>query len=256
LDYPARSAPTIAGGIVSVVTQNDLLLTFDPGSGAPGWRFTGKVTESPTSVAASGAPAFDSGILVAGFSSGTLAALDANSGTPVWEQSLSSAFGQASPLDFSDIVAAPVIAGGVVYAIGLGQTALAIDLHSGAKVWERDVSGTSPLYVAGGFLFLLDTHQELAAIHADDGLVSWTLQLPYFRNMKKKKTPRTFNGPVLVNGQLLFTTNLGELVTVDPVAGTLGTITKLAGGPADLAPLAAGGKLLVLTRDAALTAYT
>jgi outer membrane protein assembly factor BamB len=256
LDYPARSAPTIAGGVVAVVTQNDLLLTFDPVSGTPGWRFVGKVTDVTTSVAVAGAPAFDSGILVAGFSSGTLAALDANSGTPVWEQSMASAFGQASPLDFSDVVAPPVIAGGVVYAIGLGQTALAIDLHSGEKVWERDVSGTQAFCLAGGFAFILDNNQTLAAIHADDGLVSWVLQLPKYRNIKKKKGARAFNGPVMVNGQLLFTTSLGELASVDPVMGTLGQITRLSGGPADLAPIAVGGTMLVLTRNAALTNYT
>jgi outer membrane protein assembly factor BamB len=256
LDFPARSAPTIAAGIVAVVTQNDLLLTFDAGSGAPGWRFTGKVTDSPTSVSVTGAPAFDSGILVTGFSSGTLAALDINSGTPVWEQSLSSAFGQASTLDFSDIVAPPVIAGGVVYAVSLGQTALAIDLHSGAKVWEIDVSGTEAMYVAGGTAYFLNTQQKLAAINADDGLISWVSQLPAFGNMKKKKKPRAFSGPIMVNGQLMFTTSLGELALVDPVSGTPGPVTKISGGPADLAPVVAGSALLVLTRNGELTSYS
>jgi outer membrane protein assembly factor BamB len=256
LDFPARSAPTIAGGIVALVTQNDLLLTFDSVSGAPGWRFTGKVTDAATSVAAAGAPAFDSGILVAGFASGTLAALDAASGTPVWEQSMASPYGQASPLDFSDVVAPPVIAGGVVYAVSLGQTALAIDLHSGAKVWERSVSGTQAVYLAGGFAYLLDVDQQLAAIHADDGLVCWSLQLPNFRNMKTQKGPRSFSGPMMIDGQLAFTTSRGELATVDPAAGRLGQISKLADGPIDLPPIAAGGRMLVLSRDAVLTAYT
>ncbi len=255
LDYPARSAPTIAGGLVAVVTQNDLLLTFDAVSGTPGWRFIGRVTNSPTSVAVTGAPAYESGILVAGFSSGTLAALDANSGTPIWEQSLASSFGQASPLDFSDIVAAPVIAGGVVYAIGLGQTMLAIDLHSGAKVWERDTAGNQTICAAGGFVFVLNTAQVLAAIHADDGLVSWTAQMPDFVNMKKKKTPLVWTGPVMVNGVLRLVSDHGTMALVDPASGAVTGTEKLA-GPADLPPMAVAGRLLVLTRDASLTSYS
>jgi outer membrane protein assembly factor BamB len=255
LDFPARSAPTIAAGIIAVVTQNDLLLTFDAAAGTPGWRFIGKVTDSPTSVAVTGAPAFDSGIFVTGFSSGTLAALDAQSGTPIWEQSFASSFGQASPLDFSDIVAAPVIAGGVVYAIGLGKTMLAIDLRSGAKVWERDTAGDQTICAAGGFVYVLNTAQILAAIHADDGLVCWTQQMPNFLNMKKKKKPTAWTGPVMVNGSLLLTNDRGELAFVDPTSGSITSTAKLA-APADLSPIAAAGNLLLLTRDATLTAYS
>jgi hypothetical protein len=73
--------------------------------------------------------------------------------------------------------------------------------------------------------------------------------------MKKKKKPRAYHGPVMVNGQLMFTTSLGEIALVDPVSGAPGPITKLNFGPADLAPVVAGGALFVLTRNGELTAY-
>lgn len=255
LDFPARSAPTIAGGIVSLVTQNDLLLTFNAATGMPGWRFIGKVGDTKASVAVSGAPAYSSGILVAGFSSGTLAALDANSGTPIWEQSFASVLGQSSPLDFSDIAAAPVIANDVVYAIGLGRSMQAVDLHSGAKVWERSAAGNQTICAAGGFVFVLTTDQKLAAVHADDGLVSWTQQMPPFKNMKKKKNPIIWAGPVMMNGLLVLTNDHGEIAMVNPVTGAI-TSTSAIDGPADMPPIAVGGIMLLLTRNATLTAYS
>jgi outer membrane protein assembly factor BamB len=254
LDFPARSAPTIAGGIVALNIQNEILLTFDPASGTPGWRYTGRIAPATASVALAGAPAIDSGILVAGFSSGTLAALDVNSGTPFWEQSLASAFGQASSLDFSDITGAPVIANGVAYAASLGQTMMAVDIRSGAKLWTIEASGSEAFCAVGDFLFVLDTDDNLAAIHADDGLVSWTLQMPLFKNAKKKKGAKTWNGPVMINSELVLTSTSGDVVTVDPVAGAISSQLKLA-GPADLPPIAVGGSLVQLTRDAILTAY-
>jgi len=255
LDFPTRTAPVVAGGLVALIVQNDLLLTFDAGTGTPGWRFTGTVGDAaPAAVAVSGAPAYADGILVAGFASGTLSALDANSGTPLWEQSLAASFGQASALDFSDIVAAPVIANGVVYAIGLGGTLIAVDLHSGAKIWTHSATGTEPFCLVGGFAFMLDKTQTLFAIHADDGLVSWSLQMPPFHNMKKHKEPILWTGPVMVNGLLLLTNSEGEIALVDPVAGTIQATRKLE-GPADMPPIAAGGLLVQLTRDATLTAY-
>lgn len=256
LDFPTRTAPMVGGGLIAVVVQNDLLLTFDAQSGTPGWRFTGSVGNRGTTaaVAVTGAPAMADGIIVAGFSSGTLAALDANSGTPLWEQSFAASFGQASSLDFSDIVAAPVIAAGVVYAIGLGNTVMAVDLHSGAKVWTHAGSGTVPFCLAGDFAYLLDKSQTLYAIHADDGLVSWSLQMPPFHNVKKKSGPLVWTGPVMVNGALLLTDSRGEMAVVDATAGRLVSVNKLA-GPADITPIAAGGLLVQLTRDAKLTAY-
>jgi outer membrane protein assembly factor BamB len=255
LDFPTRTAPVIAGGLVAVVVQNDLLLTFDAVSGAPGWRFTGTVGEANgTAVGITGAPAYADGILVAGFSSGTVAALDANSGTPLWEQSFAAAYGQASTLDFSDIVAAPVIADGVVYAIGLGNTAMAVDLHSGAKVWTHSATGTQPFCVAGGFAFLLDKSQTLFAIHADDGLASWSLSLPAYHRPKPKKQPLLWVGPVMINGLLVLTSDFGDVLYVDPVAGKIQALEQLK-SPADMTPIAAGGLLVQLTRDAKLTAF-
>jgi outer membrane protein assembly factor BamB len=255
LDLPARCAPTIAGNIIAVIEQNDILTTWDTATGAPGWRFLGTVQATSTSVAVSGPPAYQDGIIVAGFASGTLAAIDTNSGTPLWEQSFSSAYGQASPLDFSDIIAAPVIAGGVVYAVGLGQNMQAIDLRSGNKVWGTNTAGVQPLYAAGGFVFVLDNNQLLAAIHQDDGLVSWTLQMPAYKNIKKKKNPIAWAGPVMVNSMLVLTNDHGELAMVDPVEGAIKSTLKID-GPADMTPVTAGGIMVLLTRNAALTAYS
>jgi outer membrane protein assembly factor BamB len=254
LDFPTRSAPTVSGGLVAVVTQNDLLLTFSADSGNPGWRFAGQVGDlGAAAVAVSGAPAIAEGIVVAGFASGTLAALDANSGTALWEQSLASSFGQASSLDFTDIVAPPVIANGVVYVIGLGNTAMAVDLHSGAKVFTRSVAGMNAFYAAGAFLFLLDSDQKLSAIDADNGLVSWQLQMPQFTKPKKKKGPLLWNGPVLIAGRLVLNSSNGETAFVDPVAGKISAVHKL--NVSDMIPVAAAGVLAQLSRDATLTIY-
>jgi outer membrane protein assembly factor BamB len=253
LDFAPRSAPSIGDGLVAVICQNDLLLTFDAKSGAPGWRFLGQVTPAAASAAVIGAPAIAAGIVVAGFSSGTLAALNANSGTPVWEQSFAASY--AGTVSFSDITAAPVIANGVVYAIGLGGSMQAIDLRSGAKVWERSAAGSQPIYAAGGFVFVLDANQKLAAIHADDGLVTWAVQIPNFKNMKKKKNPIVWAGPMMLNGLLVLTSDHGDIAMVDPADGSIKSTAKID-GPADLPPIAAGGLLLQLTRNATLTAYS
>lgn len=255
MDFPARSAPLVANGLVAIIIQNDLLLTFNAQSGAPGWRFSGSVGIPPmTAVSVIGAPAYADGILVAGFSAGLLAAIDASSGTPIWEQSLAAGFGQASTLDLSDVVASPVIAGGVVYALNLDGTFMAVDLHSGAKVWTHGATGTQPPAASGGFLFLLDSKAMFYAVHADDGLVSWVASLPAYKNEKKKKHPIVWSGPTLVNGTLVVVNDIGGAVLVDAQSGKVKQTLKFD-APADVPPLAVNGMLLQLTRDGYLTSY-
>ncbi len=256
LGLAARSAPLVAAGLVAVLIQNDQLLTFDAASGTPGWHFSGAVGQpSTTAMSICGAPAYADGIIVAGFSTGVLAAINASSGMPVWEQSLSASAGGSSSVDFSDIVAAPVIADGVVYATNLGDTAMAVDLHSGAKVWTHGATSTQAMCLSGGFAFLLDTSQKLYAIHADDGLVRWAAQMPAFRNVKHQSGPtQDWAGPLLVNGMLMLVSNLGNAALVDPETGKLKHMKNL-GGWLDMPPVAAGGVLLTLARDATLTAY-
>ena len=255
LILPARSAPLVAGGLVAVTVYNDVLLTFDTATGTPGWRFSGNAGQaSGAAVGITGAAAYADGIIVAGFSTGMLAGIDAKSGTPLWEQSLAAGYGQASALDFSDIVASPVIANGVVYAVNLGDTFMAVDLHSGVKVWTKGAAGTNAPAAAGGFLFLLDGQQMLYAIHADDGLVSWSLQLQAYKSRKSKDKPILWTGPVLINGQLVLSSDHGQVVLVDAVSGKITQEQKL-GAPADMPPIAAAGVLLQLTRNAKLTAY-
>jgi outer membrane protein assembly factor BamB len=252
LAYPARTSPTVAGGLVAVITLDDVLQTFDATTGTPGWHFSASPgTPSTTAVGNSGAPAYAEGILVGGFSNGLLAAIDTTSGTPIWEQSLASG---ANGVNFSDIVAAPVIAGGVVYAINLGGTFMAVDLHSGNKVWTHSAHGSQTPAVSGGFLFLLDANSTLFAIHADDGLVSWSLSLPTYEAPKKKTKPLTWVGPALLGGSLVVVNDYGQAAIIDPVAGQITNSIKLH-GPADITPIAANGQLIQLTRDATLTVY-
>ena len=109
--------------------------------------------------------------------------------------------------------------------------------------------------LAGGFAFLLDKTQTLSAIHADDGLVSWSLQMPQYRNMKKKKQPLLWTGPIMVNGHA----GADQRFRRDRVrrrgcrAGS--SPSRNCPAPPICTPIAAGGMLLQLTRDATLTAY-
>ena len=252
LGAPARSAPTVAGGRVYLATLDDRMQAFDARSGDPLWTYQAQAAS--TSVLGEPAPAYADGLVVGGFGSGDLVTLRADSGTVAWSDSLASVRGRNSLEDFSAIRGLPVIANGRVYAVGLGGLMLALDLRSGRRLWERDVaSGESP-WVAGDWIFLLDTRQQLAALSAADGRVRWLAGLPRYENEKKSTGAIFWRGPILAGNRLLLGSTTGVLLAADPQNGKVVDQVKLPDA-VSLAPVAAGGKVYALTDDGSLTAF-
>jgi outer membrane protein assembly factor BamB len=252
LGSPARSAPTVVGGSLFLCTINQQMLAFSAENGNPLWTF--QATKADAGVLAVAAPAVSNGLVVAGFESGDLAAVSADNGTLAWSDNLGTLKGTASLLEFATVRGAPVIDGGLVFAIGLGGLMAALDLRSGRRVWERDVpSGNTP-WLAGDTLFIIDTDQRVAAVSKVDGTVHWVTRLPQFENVKRTKGLISWTGPTLIAGKLIAASTNNHLAVLDPLDGRIVSDLDLSSS-VSIAPVAAEGTLLILCDDAKLTAY-
>ncbi len=97
LGVPGRSAPMIADGRVFVTTIDDRLFAFTAADGRQLWTYQ---SASPvTAMLGQPAPAYYQGLVVAGFGSGELACLRADSGTVVWTDGLGASQGRATVVD-------------------------------------------------------------------------------------------------------------------------------------------------------------
>ena len=83
---PARSAPTVVEGRLFLTTIEDRLLALATDDGRQLWQH--QASNPVTSVLGSPAPAYADGLVVAGFDSGEMATLRAESGTIVWTDNL------------------------------------------------------------------------------------------------------------------------------------------------------------------------
>ncbi len=252
LNSPARSAPLVSAGEITVVTVDQQLQAFSQADGKFLWSYQGTV--SNTGTIGQAGPAAADGVLVAGFESGELAAVRQGSGTLVWTDNMGGLKGQSTLSDFGSVRGAPIIDGGLVYGIGLGGLLAALDIRSGRRVWQRDVAGANTPWLAGDFLFLVSTDQKLAALSKEDGSVHWVTDLPRFQNPKRTKGLITWFGPTLVGGKLIVVSDHGKMAVLDATTGALVTSSTLpdtASTPASVAQ----GVVLILTDDATLTAY-
>ncbi len=88
---PTRSAPTVVEGRLFVTTIQDRMLALATDDGRQLWSH--QATNPTTSLLGRPAPAYTDGLVVGGFGSGELATLHAESGTPVWTDTLTTSVG-------------------------------------------------------------------------------------------------------------------------------------------------------------------
>ena len=251
LSSPVRAAPTIADGRLFVLTLDDQLQGLASDDGRRLWGFQASTPD--TSVLGLPAPAYADGLVVAGFSSGDLVAVRATSGSVAWSDSLASARGRNSLLDLSSVRGLPVVADGRVYAGSLGGLILSLDLRTGRRLWERDVTTGNTPWVAGDWMFLLSSDGRLAAIERLSGGIAWVTQLPQFENEEKQKDPIHWIGPVLAGDRLILGSSNALAMAVSPYTGKILGQQTLSGA-LSVAPSVAGGTVYAITDDATLVA--
>ncbi len=252
LGSPARSAATVADGRLLVLTLDDRLQSFTADKGERQWGY--QANAAATTLLGQAAPAFADGIIVAGFGSGDLVALRAESGALIWSDSLSSGRGRGGLRELAAIRALPVIDQGLVFAIGGGGLLVGLDLRSGRRLWEREVGGLQTPWLAGDWLYVQTADQTLAAIGRDDGQARWVTELPRFGDEERKRDPLYWTGPVMAASKLILAGSNEHALSVDPVSGSLIGQIDLSDAAA-VAPVAAAGMLFLVSDDGTLQAF-
>jgi outer membrane protein assembly factor BamB len=248
---PARSAPTVVEGRLFVTTIEDRLLALAADDGRQLWNH--QAANATTSVLGRPAPAYAAGLVVAGFGSGELATMRAETGNVGWTDNLAAAVRTGTLADFSAIRGLPMIGDGRVYAISMGGLLVAVDLPTGRRLWERQVAGEDSPWAAGSWLFVVSLDQKMAAINRDDGRVAWVTELPRWENPEKEKDAITWFGPLLVGDRLIVAGTNKEALAVSPYTGEILGHQTLSGA-ASLGPVVAGGTVFVVTDDGRLLA--
>jgi outer membrane protein assembly factor BamB len=249
---PLRGAPTVSDGSVYVISQDNQIFSLKAADGTTAWSNAAALEVA--GVFGNGSPAVDRGTVVAGFSSGELNAYRYENGRMVWQDALSRTSISTGVSSLSDIDADPVIAGGMVYALGQGGRMVALDLTSGQRVWELNMAGISTPWVAGDWLFAVNDKAQLIAVQRMTGKIRWINQLPRWIKQKKKTGPISYHGPILAGDRLIVAGSNGALINVNPANGSFQSQTN-AGGGVRFQPVVAGGTLYLLTDQGRLLAF-
>ena len=249
-EMPIRIAPTIQNNRLLVQTIDNTLIALDAFNGKEIWKY--KTTTEATTLVGGASPAYSSeeDVAVAAFNNGELRAFKASTGTPLWSEMLVSPKRTNSLAEITAVKANPIIDGDKVFAAGHSDVLMAINLRTGKKIWEREISTSNQPWIAGQFMYVLSDNFELIALQKDTGKIVWNKKLP----LPKKSAGLSAIGPVLANNSLIAALSDGHVFAVSPYTGAiLGFIN--VDDEILLPPVISNGVVIFTTNDADLLAY-
>lgn len=252
LGAPSRAAPTAIDGRVFVTTVDNRIQALKSENGELLWDHIALSEDSALLGGAS--PAANSDIVVPAFSSGEIVALQVENGSMAWAENLSLGRRAAGLSSITDVTALPVLESGIVVAISYNGRMLGIDERTGKRLWQLDVSGSETPWMAGEYIFVLSSENELIALERLTGKIIWVTSLPRYEDEEDREDPINWMGPVLAGGRLIIAGSHGHLMEISAEDGSLIGDMKLEKSIA-FAPIVAGKTLYLLSKSGTLSVY-
>lgn len=259
VESPIHGAPTVGGNRLYAVDVDNQIIAFDVNTGAQAWSI--QAIAEPARILRASSPAVTGETVISPFSSGELIALRTSNGQQLWQQVLSRTNRTNALSEIRDIVGRPVVSRGVVYAGSHSGLFAAIDVRSGAPVWQLPIATLNAPWVAGDAVYVVSKAGELIAINRESGEVYWIYDLNEERVRQEggvlglfDRTVRPiWSGPLLASNRLILVSSDGEAVALDARTGAEQASINL-GGPSYIAPIAYNGMIYVLTDEGQLIA--
>lgn len=249
---PLRGAPTISNGNVYVMTQDNQIYALQASDGEAQWNEAGPVGVS--GIFGVAAPAAAQGTVIAGYSTGELAAYRYENGRSLWSDTLSRTSMSTSVSTLTDIDADPVIDRGRVFALGKGGRMAAYELITGQRIWEINIAGIATPVVSGEWIFVLTDEAKLLCVQRASGKIRWISKLQRYKNEEKKKGPVSWRGPVLAGGRLIVANSDGQVWSVSTAEGAANQVFDVK-QPISLGPIVANNMLYLFDDKGQISAF-
>nr|BFD66889.1 outer membrane protein assembly factor BamB [Bdellovibrio sp. HAGR004] len=164
------AAPLLDEGIVYFLAGNSVFYALDAVTGRQLWLHSRQDT-SVFSIRGGSQAALHNGHLYVGFSDGSLVALNAKTGSTLWETQLN------RNKRFRDIDATPVVDGNQIYVAGYDDKLYCISTDKGETLWRVDGGGYSAVTIIGDKMLYPTTQGEVWALNKSNGEKIWSYKL-------------------------------------------------------------------------------
>lgn len=239
------SAPQREASTVIVRTIDGKVFGIDGVRGKRLWIYDRTVP--PLTLRGTSRPTIDSGIVVAGFDGGKMAALDMRTGKLLWETSIAAARGRSELERMVDIDSAPIIVDGTVYITTFQGHVAAVQLETGRILWSNDLSSYAGFSADEESIYVTDEDSHVWALDRFTGTIAWE---------QKNLRARAATAPGVVGEQIVVGDLEGYLHWINKNTGRFSARTRLCKEPVIAKPIVVGKIVYAYCSDGKLAAYT
>lgn len=187
------AAPASDGRVVAVQTIDGRLIALEPTDGRQRWVY--ETTVPALSLRGNSKPVISGNIVIAGFSSGMVAGVDATNGFLMWEERIAVPQGRYDIERIIDIDGDPVIVGNVVYVGSYQGNLMGLDVQSGRIVWGLPGSTYHGLALGLGNIYWVDNFSHVYAVQNNTERTVWENDA---LRLRRTTGPATLNNFVAV----------------------------------------------------------
>ena len=267
LRIPIRGAATIHQKQAIVQTLDSQAFAYSLSDGAELWYHAG--INEITSVINQTTPASDGKRVFLAYNSGEIAAIDPNTGEPLWLDALSSVKQSSELAQINTIGTSPIVINDALLVSGYGGQTVLFNASTGQRIWDQKIGTLHLPWVSGNVIFMLANDGWLYALDLFSGSVRWFIQpdeLLHLHQNPPDPTAETgvivakdfetqrWSAPILVDGHLLLLGQNGAMLKIHPHDGTLSNVVELDSG-SRLPPQIVGDAALILEESGAISVY-
>ena len=183
----------IHAGIVVVQSVDGKIAGLSASDGKRLWLY--ERSEPPLSLYGTAGPVIVDDMVLSGFASGKIAAIQIREGKLLWELPVAQPHGRNEIERLVDVDASPLVVGNILYAASYQGKVIAVDLQVGRMLWSRDVSTYSGMDADTNNLYLTDDRGAVIALDQRTGASVWRQEQLRARQLN---APRYMNGLIAV----------------------------------------------------------
>jgi outer membrane protein assembly factor BamB len=232
------------GNVVIAQSYDGKLQGLDFDSGEKLWTYDSNVPV--LTIRGTSTPILRNGVAYAGFANGRVLAFNAENGATLWEVRVAISQGRSEIERIVDVDGTMVLAGNELYAASYQGRVVAIDVSSGRKLWQKDVSSFSGVAQGFGNVYVTDEDGTLSAYLRNGQGQRWQQDALGYRELSR---------PTPVSSYVAVADFEGYVHLVSQVDGEFVGRVKAGGDGARADMLADGNTLYVFTNDGKLIAY-